>query len=386
MAIRRHITKHITSRDIDTAIKRVAIIGQPATMWDVVSGFGVRVSPPGQKYINGKVSYFVFKRRAGRGSPVVNYTFASYPQTNVESARAEAIKLMARIKQGDDIAGEKRATFNQWREVPTFEAVYEKWVETSKTGERHKVNCRSALKSVPDAVRSKPIIAVTRVDMRSAVKSKALTNPGAAKNMNEIMRTFWRWAVEEEEIVGTSPMSFKYGGKIKPRTRALDRREICALWAATEVIGPPFRQLYRLLLILGQRKLEIGALKWTEVDPNELTIILPPERTKTETIQIIPLPQLAVDELKSIKQEGVYVFSLDGGKTRVQGYSKVKRRIDTQMFLLLGAQFKKWQLRDIRRTVRTNLAALKCPREIAEQVLSHRQKGIVGTYNACLSP
>ena len=40
-----------------------------------------------------------------------------------------------------------------------------------------------------------------------------------------------------------------------------------------------------------------------------------------------------------------------------------------------------WAPHDLRRTARTLLAALGCPNEIAEAVLGHMPRGIVGVYN-----
>nr|WP_330163176.1 hypothetical protein [Yersinia frederiksenii] len=40
-----------------------------------------------------------------------------------------------------------------------------------------------------------------------------------------------------------------------------------------------------------------------------------------------------------------------------------------------------WTPHDLRRTVRTGLARLGCPSEVAEAVLGHSRKGIEGTYD-----
>lgn len=40
-----------------------------------------------------------------------------------------------------------------------------------------------------------------------------------------------------------------------------------------------------------------------------------------------------------------------------------------------------WAPHDLRRTVRTTLAALGCPDAVAEAVLGHMPAGIVGVYN-----
>jgi integrase len=41
----------------------------------------------------------------------------------------------------------------------------------------------------------------------------------------------------------------------------------------------------------------------------------------------------------------------------------------------------RWSPHDLRRTVRTQLAAMGCPDAVAEAVLGHAQPGIKGIYN-----
>ena len=52
----------------------------------------------------------------------------------------------------------------------------------------------------------------------------------------------------------------------------------------------------RLLILTGQRREEIGALRWREVDLQERKITLPPERTKNNRPHDVPLssPALAI--------------------------------------------------------------------------------------------
>ena len=40
-----------------------------------------------------------------------------------------------------------------------------------------------------------------------------------------------------------------------------------------------------------------------------------------------------------------------------------------------------WTPHDLRRSVRTGLSRLQCPRDVAEAILGHAAKGIEGTYN-----
>jgi hypothetical protein len=47
----------------------------------------------------------------------------------------------------------------------------------------------------------------------------------------------------------------------------------------------------------------------------------------------------------------------------------------------LGAEPKPWRIHDLRRTVRTNLAAMRIPDHIAEMVLGHGKKGLQRVYD-----
>jgi hypothetical protein len=72
---------------------------------------------------------------------------------------------------------------------------------------------------------------------------------------------------------------------------------------------------------------------------------------------------------------------------------KVKKRIDERMLSTLRALARRrgedpakvklahWTNHDIRRTVRTNMSALRVPEEVREAVLAHVRPGIKGTYD-----
>src|SRR5690606_3867619 len=67
-----------------------------------------------------------------------------------------------------------------------------------------------------------------------------------------------------------------------------------------------------------------------------------------------------------------YIYSL-------QPHSeKVRRRASEGLVLPVA----NWTPHDLRRTGRTLLASLGCPQEVAEAILGHLPKGVVGVYNA----
>ena len=65
----------------------------------------------------------------------------------------------------------------------------------------------------------------------------------------------------------------------RSRDRELTDRELAAIWH--ELPGSDYGAIVRLLILTGQRREEIGALRWTEVDPHERKIALPPSAPRT---------------------------------------------------------------------------------------------------------
>jgi integrase len=63
------------------------------------------------------------------------------------------------------------------------------------------------------------------------------------------------------------------------RDRVLSDYELVAVWKASGE-GSDYARIIRLLILTGQRREEIGGLRWTEIDFERRQIELPPARTK----------------------------------------------------------------------------------------------------------
>ena len=68
------------------------------------------------------------------------------------------------------------------------------------------------------------------------------------------------------------------------------------------------------------------------------------------------------------------------GKKAATVTSVAKRHLDATMRAELG-RLEPFILHDVRRTVRTRLSALRVPEPVAEMVIGHKRKGIVGVYD-----
>ena len=91
--------------------------------------------------------------------------------------------------------------------------------------------------------------------------------------------------------------------------RFLNDTEIVLLWRALDDEPADLRDSVRLLLLTGQRKTEVTAMKWYEIDGDEWTI--PPARTKNKRRHLVPLCSQTAAILqarRALVGESEYVF------------------------------------------------------------------------------
>lgn len=165
------------------------------------------------------------------------------------------------------------------------------------------------------------------------------------------------------------------------RDRVLRDDEIRAVWAACAIVGPPFGELVKLLLLLGQRRKEVAGMLRSELDLDHSLRAIGSARYKTDIVHLVPLPPVAVELIRRMtKIDDVYVFSTAPG-TRFSGFSKSMERLRQ----LSGIA--DWRLHDLRRTARTGMSRLKnaagqrVGSDVAERVLGHVIGGVRGIYD-----
>src|SRR5262249_53913901 len=97
------------------------------------------------------------------------------------------------------------------------------------------------------------------------------------------------------------------------RERVLAHDELRKLWRS---LGDgSFADIVRLLLLTGQRRNEIGALRWSEIDLTRKVIVLPPARTKNGRQHEVPLSAQAIAILKRLPRRNStdYLFGKRSG-------------------------------------------------------------------------
>ena len=163
--------------------------------------------------------------------------------------------------------------------------------------------------------------------------------------------------------------------QLRARERVLSDAEKRAVWEATapESVGEAseayreFCAILRLLLLLGQRRGEVGGMMWSEIDLQRGIWRLPGERTKNKRPHEVPLSRQALEILQARAVEGrAFVFGRrDRGFT---AFADHKRVLDAQLGL------PRWTLHDLRRSAITGMAEIGIAPHVIEAIANHVQR------------
>jgi integrase len=219
----------------------------------------------------------------------------------------------------------------------------------------------------------------------------AQTAPVQANRIHAELHIMAKWAVSPRvKLIAANP----FLGVERPlkkeasRERVLSDRELNLVWRAAENLSFPWRQIVKLLVLTGQRRTEVTALSWHELDLDEAVWHLPAARAKNGKAHDVPLSPSAVALLRSVPRfarrpgEPDFVFSASGKAPTA--YSEAKLKLDNAIALLNGGKaIQDFRFHDFRRTMATGMARLEIDLHIVERCLNHTGgtfRGVVGVY------
>jgi integrase len=196
------------------------------------------------------------------------------------------------------------------------------------------------------------------------------------------LRTF---GIETNPVADTAALS-EFS---RARERALTAGELRAYWQRLEKLEEtPGRDALLLLLCLaGQRPAQLLRTRPADVDLEARTITLldPKGKRSQARVHVVPLTERAVpivERLLEANSEAPWLFTSDGRRhTRVETLTDRVRDISAELArdpALKAAKASKglFELRDIRRSCETFLAALGVSRDVRAQLQSHGLGGV----------
>lgn len=356
-----------------------------------VPGFGVRVRQ------SGAASYIVNKRLPGE-TRSTRVTIGRVGDMKLAVARDKAREAIGAVKAGVDLNVEKRRKRERTRRAEAATGY-----KPATFGEVAILYIRSECKALArgaeiEALIRKHFLPAWGERLLDDLRRRDLTavldpvveagRTQAAHKLREVAIRVLNWAVDRGDVemnyLASASRGRRRAGIIRRtrRDRVLGDDEIRAIWQACDQAGHPFGDFVRLSLMLGQRREEIAGMEWGELalpsgelDRGAALWVIPASRYKTRIEHAVPLPRQAVDLIAGLPcADERFVFSTKVG-TKISGYSKMKARLEA----IAGVTG--WRLHDLRRTMRTNMAALRVDPDIAERVLGHVIAGVRGVYD-----
>ena len=170
------------------------------------------------------------------------------------------------------------------------------------------------------------------------------------------------------------------------RQRVLTELELQKLWhwiPTARYLSPTVKSVLQFTLLTGMRTGEVCSIQWSDVNLKEGTIFL--KETKTGASRYVQLSTQAIKFLADMQASGKYVFRAKNRSGNLTDRPLDQKQLTQQLYYSRKnddhVDIESWAPHDLRRTVRTQLAKLRCPREVSEAILGHSKKGIEGTYD-----
>ena len=333
-----------------------------------IKGFGLRLREGGSRT-------WIYQYRIG--SKQRRMVLGSAKSVPLGVARENAGRLEARVKLGGDPAMDKEAARRS--ADGTFGVLVEQYMASRRSKWRPNTErevTRHLMKYAKSLHRF-PIAAVSQKNVADLLDN--LAGDATRNRVRANLSTFFSWAIKKGiDLPKGNIASYTEKHKENSRTRVLSDEELRAIWGACR--DNAFGAIVKLLLLTGQRKSEIGFLRWDEVRDEQ--ILLPGERTKNKRDHVVPLSDAAKEILNKFRADGrTHVFGRYD--TGFGGWNTAKRELDARL-TGAGNVLPYWTLHDLRRTVATGMAELGVQPHIVEAVLNHvsgHKGGVAGIYN-----
>jgi integrase len=361
-----------------------------------VPGFGLRLREGGSR------TYIVQYALGGRQRRM---TLGAAKMLKAAKARMTACEILAKVRLGHDPAGDRVLARMQASDEP-LGAIVGRFLtrQERRVRARTYTDLKRYLERYWKPLHELHVLKISRATVADRL-GKIAKEHGAvsADRARAALSSFFTWAIGEglcdiNPVVGTN----KHFDGVKSRDRVLNDRELVTIWNALP--DSDYSAIVQLLILTGQRREEIGGLRWAEIDLKGWLITLPPTRTKNNRPHDVPLPDIAVSILKSRPaRAGRDMVFGDGPRARdgqdrddrkeggFQGWSKSKAALDKEIEKKaktardkLTTSIGSWRLHDIRRTVATRMAELGVQPHVIEAVLNHvsgHKAGVAGVYN-----
>jgi integrase len=388
-----------------SSVDAIESVSVEQTYWDDrLSGFGVKVTPAGNKV-------YVYRYRIaqpGRAAQTAprKYTIGKHGELTPDQARKRAQELAALVASGVDPREQEIAILDAKREAQrekeeharqetelAFDRVARRWLEHYEHEKEHR---RSSVAMAELVVRrylepafgAKPFPKIDHGDLQSLIDSIPTAKRAMRRNVFAYASVLFGWAARRRYISSNPLTLMDKPVAAASRDRVLSDAELRKVWLAARELAQPWSEFYHLLILTGQRKSEVAGMTWDELDRDNAVWVIPAERAKNKSPHMVPLSEPVIARLDLLAggigwpEQGPVLTTK--GRVSISGFSKAKRTLDERLVKICdGKSIPEWRVHDLRRTVATGLQRLGVRFEVTEAVLNHvsgAKGGIAGVY------
>jgi integrase len=197
--------------------------------------------------------------------------------------------------------------------------------------------------------------------------------PSEARHAYIAIRAFFSWCCARQHLARSPCESLPAPARARSRERVLNDAELSSIYNCAGEIGQ-FGTIVRLCIVTAQRRGEIGALKWSYIEPGQRLILFPGSAVKNGKAHTLPLTPLARSLLPHHNCSPYLFPGRDEIARPYQNWSKDVERLKR------AVEFRDWCLHDLRRSAASGMARIGCHPHVIERILNHSPQGVMAVY------
>lgn len=351
---------------------------------DTLPGFGLRIRAGGKRT-------WITQYRVG--SKQRRVTLGTVNNCDADLARKHAKDALARVQLGQDPQAERTAARAPKAREMTLGELIDRYLPIADRGLKASTfyGVQLHLKKHWQPLHNLELQNIERrhvaAELGRIAESSGLYG---ANRSRAALSALFSWAIGEgfadaNPVIGTNKATAEVS-----RDRVLTDGELSLV---SQLAGNGhYGAILRLLVLTGQRREEVGGMRWSEIDIEGALWRIGADRTKNGLAHDVPLSAPALAVLSGLEPRDRRDHVFGAGDGAFQGWSNAKTALDKRVSKSLakseGGALKPWRLHDIRRTVATRLGEdLGVLPHVVEAILNHisgHRAGVAGIYNRAI--
>lgn len=310
----------------------------------------------------GMKTFYVRRKIKGKSEL---FLLGRFPELSVEQARAKSGAFHAAVTDGKNIAQAKRAERAELSLGELFDAYVENHLKKSrKTWQAQLENFDRSFSHW----KNHKLSSITRADVEHLHMSIGRKRGHYAANRAiDLLRAAYNKGIQWHMFKGENPAVGISEFKEQPRERVLQPDEMERFFQALDAeTDEKFRHFVALCLMTGQRKSNVLAMRWDDIDFKGKTWTIPGEKMKNGQSLVLALSQSELEVIASHPRLGDWVFP---GSGETGHFVEPKRAWQR---LLKRAQIENLHIHDLRRSLASFMANAGADVSLIRSALNHK--------------